>query len=497
MADHSADREELRRASVEALCARHGVDLRHASAVERAAVSLFRLLAPWHGLDAAWEPAVAAAARLHNVARRSDPGDHHKAGRAIVVAEGLPGFSFAETAAIALAVGWHRRRVRPMDDPLFRALAEPDRTAALRVAALVRAAVGLDHSHQAASVPRDAHETADGILVRVASRASAAAARQDLARANRKADLWLRAVGVPLLFAGPAAKVSHGAFLHEGMTLREAAERVLRLQHARILAHREGALSGVDPEDVHQMRVAVRRLRSALRLFAGAWGEAPVAPVREEFRWLGALLGGVRDLDVTLAWIASLEATVPAPHRAAVRRLVVWLEARRTAARAEFAKSLATPRAETLLAAFPQFLGCRDGMPEDAERPLRRRARRLAERERERFEERLRHLRALGPAAPIAEIHSVRIAAKRARYAAEFFRGLEPARFAPIAARMERVQETLGVVNDMEGHAARIAPFLRADAKAHRALAWLTRQAKATGAEALARFWEEWGQGPR
>lgn len=487
------DLAELRRASVDALCARHGVDLRHAGAVERAAAALFRDLAPWHGLEAAWEPVAAAAARLHNVALRNDPERHHAAGRAIIVAEGVPGFSFAETAAIALAVGWHRKRVAPMEEPLFRALAEPDRAAALRIAAIVRAADGLDYSHRAASAVRDALETTEGIVVRVASRASAASARQDLDRANRKADLWLDVIGVPLRFVPPAAKVTHGAYLREDMTLREAGERVLQLQHARLLAHRDGALSGTSPMDVHQMRVAVRRIRSALRLFADAWGEASLALVREEFRWLGALLGGVRDLDVTLAWIASVEAAAPVPHRAGVRRLAAWLATRRDGARTALGKGLAAPRGESLLRTFPEFLGCRDGMPPEAERPLRKRARRLEERERERFEERLAHVRVLGPAAPIADIHAVRIAAKRVRYAAEFFRGLDPERFAPLARRMEAVQETLGTVNDMEGHAARIAPFVRADAKAHRALAWLTRQAEATGAAALARFWEEWG----
>ena len=70
------------------------------------------------------------------------------------------------------------------------------------------------------------------------------------------------------------------------------------------LAHDPGTRLGTDPEELHQFRVATRRLRAFLRagreLLDPAWAE----PLREELRWLGGALGPVRDLDVLIERLA-------------------------------------------------------------------------------------------------------------------------------------------------------------------------------------------------
>ena len=57
-------------------------------------------------------------------------------------------------------------------------------------------------------------------------------------------------------------------------------------------------LAGEDPEYLHQMRVALRRLRSAFSVFAPALPAETTAPVAAELKWLGAALGPARDWDV-------------------------------------------------------------------------------------------------------------------------------------------------------------------------------------------------------
>ena len=57
-----------------------------------------------------------------------------------------------------------------------------------------------------------------------------------------------------------------------------------------------GVARGNDPESIHQMRVGMRRLRSALRLFA-PWIPFPAA-LQQELSWLGGELGAARDADV-------------------------------------------------------------------------------------------------------------------------------------------------------------------------------------------------------
>jgi CHAD domain-containing protein len=68
-------------------------------------------------------------------------------------------------------------------------------------------------------------------------------------------------------------------------------------QRDALLAAEPAAREG-DADAVHDMRVAVRRLRSTLRTFRNAWGRRAVTPVRDELHWLGGRLGGVRDPQV-------------------------------------------------------------------------------------------------------------------------------------------------------------------------------------------------------
>ena len=80
---------------------------------------------------------------------------------------------------------------------------------------------------------------------------------------------------------------------------------VLRRQLAVVRAKEPGTRLGEDPEELHDMRVATRRLRAALSMFEA------VLPVRaqvfrEELGWLARLLGTVRDLDVQLEGLAGL-----------------------------------------------------------------------------------------------------------------------------------------------------------------------------------------------
>ena len=104
-----------------------------------------------------------------------------------------------------------------------------------------------------------------------------------------------------------------------------------------VRAKEPGTRLGEDPEELHDMRVATRRLRAALSLFEA------VLPVRaqvfrEELGWLARLLGTVRDLDVQLEGLAVLSSPADV-HTAADGRdplveLAALLGREREAARA-------------------------------------------------------------------------------------------------------------------------------------------------------------------
>jgi CHAD domain-containing protein len=96
-------------------------------------------------------------------------------------------------------------------------------------------------------------------------------------------------LGLPELpvAAGPADPAVHH--------VRAKLDREIRA----LLAYEAGTRSGADPEDLHQMRVALRRMRSVLKLSGALVGDG-AEPVRAELGWLGQSLGEVRDYDVLI-----------------------------------------------------------------------------------------------------------------------------------------------------------------------------------------------------
>src|SRR5699024_7952009 len=107
---------------------------------------------------------------------------------------------------------------------------------------------------------------------------------------------------------------------------------------------------GTDPEELHQMRVSVRRIRAMLkagrRWLDRTWSE----PLLEELGWLGRCLGPVRDLDVLLAGIRhSAAAGFDDLERASVERLITGLEQQREEARSVLLAELDSDRYRDLL----------------------------------------------------------------------------------------------------------------------------------------------------
>jgi CHAD domain-containing protein len=228
------------------------------------------------------------------------------------------------------------------------------------------------------------------------------------------------------------------------------------LEHLR--GNEAGACLGADPESVHQMRVGLRRLRAALRLFE------PVAvlppPLHQELLWLGSELGAARDWEVlaeeTLAdWLNGLR-TAGRPGGEAATRLL--LAAREAAAQGRDAArgAVASERYARLvwnLVIWVQRLRGHDGeavaLTAAAARgaPLATVAEAWLEAAWLRLQRRARRLNR----ATASQRHHLRIAAKKMRYATEFFQGLhEPTCVRPFLLRLAELQEVLGRLNDAE-----------------------------------------------
>ncbi|MGQ0575707.1 MAG: CHAD domain-containing protein [Pseudonocardia sp.] len=123
----------------------------------------------------------------------------------------------------------------------------------------------------------------------------------------------------------------------------------LDLRLRALLRHDPGTRTGEDIEDLHQMRVSVRRMRATLKaarpLLDATWADG----LRAELGWLGRALGPVRDLDVMLLRLRGEAATLPERERAAAEVLVGGLEVEHAQARATMLAALNAPRYTALV----------------------------------------------------------------------------------------------------------------------------------------------------
>jgi CHAD domain-containing protein len=216
----------------------------------------------------------------------------------------------------------------------------------------------------------------------------------------------------PKLFR--ALDLSYGPESHEPAdgTAGSVLAAAFRVQHARILAHDPGTRLGADPESLHDLRVATRRLRAFLRagrpLLEPAWADE----LREELGWLGAALGPARDLDVLVDHLRREAASLGGDDAAGAEIILAALGKERRAARRRLVRALEDARYDALLdrleaAGDPPLAPAGDALPTlvDVWRSEHARLRKA--------------VRALGAEPADAALHAVRIKVKRARYAAE------------------------------------------------------------------------------
>ena len=184
----------------------------------------------------------------------------------------------------------------------------------------------------------------------------------------------------------------------------------LRTQLTAIERHDPAVRIGSDPEDLHKLRVAVRRSRAALREARSVLGEDRGRELRDELRWLGRQLGPARDLDVLIARLRVEVAALDGADAIPAGRIVSQLETERDAAQAELLAALGSPRYAQLLSMLGETVNSPPVAASDISLT------RVAQREFKRLE---RQVKALGRAPSNDALHRARIQAKRLRYSTE------------------------------------------------------------------------------
>jgi len=227
-----------------------------------------------------------------------------------------------------------------------------------------------------------------------------------------------------------------------GLALQRALLEVVR-------ANEDGVRRDLDPEHLHDLRVAVRRSRTLHRALRGHWPADAAEAAGRALRWLGRITGPTRDLDVQLEELASQRRRLPETESAALEPLAAHLRERRGAAWRALVAELDGPdyaRALEELEAFADPAGAvASGAARDREPVGALAAHRI-----ERAWRRLRRRgRAVGEGAPDADLHRLRLDGKRLRYLLELFRSLlPPAEAARLVKRLKKLQDSLGDFHD-------------------------------------------------
>jgi CHAD domain-containing protein len=241
---------------------------------------------------------------------------------------------------------------------------------------------------------------------------------------------------------GNASKAARGYALQEPQLVDAVKARPVRLasgmsveQGFRVVVdncltqmqyNERGVMRGVDPESVHQMRVGMRRLRSALRLFA-KWMQLP-QNLHAELGWLAAELGAARDsqvlADSTLAKVAAA-----CPQETGLAGLRQTASSIATTKRLHAAEVVGSVRYSCLMIGLVGWLQASDwheavddSLRQALAKPIDKRAAQILVRCHQKLIKRGEHLEEGTP----EERHQVRIAAKQMFYATEFFQSLHP-----------------------------------------------------------------------
>jgi inorganic triphosphatase YgiF len=243
----------------------------------------------------------------------------------------------------------------------------------------------------------------------------------------------------------PGPLRARGVRLAKDMPAGAAFQVIARNCLLHLRANEASVRSAAGADSVHQLRVAVRRLRSALVAFGDLIPKDERRRVSASVRWIAQQCGRARELDVFQADVmAPLRARLP--DEQALAQLAELIEAARSDAYANVAGTLESKEyTDALLAMEAWVEGERWHQPTDADIPVRDFARAVLKRLHRKLTKGVGAIDKLDE----AELHRLRINAKKLRYASEFFRGLFPGKAAKayLGALMP-IQDRLGTLND-------------------------------------------------
>lgn len=232
--------------------------------------------------------------------------------------------------------------------------------------------------------------------------------------------------------------------------MAEAGRVIFARQIRRMLSHEAGSRTGADIESVHQMRVAIRRMRSLFNLIGAHYRPKTTARYERGLRQTARALGAIRDLDVLILDLQDYQETLPADDHAVLAQVVAMLDERRSASRVRLNRLFDSKRYARFVRGFQRFAkrpekGARRLKRSEAPHQLRHVLPLL-------LHERMARVKAYDTVLPVADdnvLHALRVEYKQLRYALEFFQPILGRSAGYFLKQVKEMQEILGRINDI------------------------------------------------
>ncbi len=221
-----------------------------------------------------------------------------------------------------------------------------------------------------------------------------------------------------------------------------------------------GTLQDLDSEFLHDLRVSVRRTRSALSQIKDVFPEHEIEGFKSRLAWVGQVTGPTRDMDVYLLDFPMYQNTLPPQYRQDLEPLREFLVAHHKIEQQQLANKLKSPHFRTLLKEWREFLETpppKVALPPNAIRPIREVADR---RIKKMFQRVLDEGLAIHEGSPAKELHELRKNCKKLRYLMEFFQNLYTQKEIRLLIKeLKRLLENLGDFQDLEVQAEKLRDF--------------------------------------
>ncbi len=245
-------------------------------------------------------------------------------------------------------------------------------------------------------------------------------------------------------------------------TMAEAGRKALLNDLVKMLHHEAGSRLGEDIEEVHDMRVSIRRQRSTFRLLADYYKPKAILPYLEQLRRIGQVLGAVRDLDVLIHDLQEFQATLDPAQSDDLQPVFALLDKKRALARHDLLRALDKKNYQRFINDYAAFLTApgKGARPVETDDQTPYQVRHLLP---PLIYEHLGAVRAYDSVLAEADattLHALRIEFKRLRYVVTIFTDVLGPSINDFIGELKTIQDQLGRVNDIRTAQDRLSDLI-------------------------------------